>query len=278
MKSTLLFVLLAISLCQAYFIKSISKEEQENSLKYWTPERMKNAKSFEKLGSTSKVVPTWKFKETPYKQLGRIFFKHSRFGDYYCTGTSIGNNAIITAAHCIFNDNFAFNWIFIPQYGCSSRNEPKGRWTPKEFLIFDEWKDETKQHGGRDVGFAILEKNNDFSIEKTVGRLEISKCKVGEDILSIGYHRLSIDVSLEETKAKIEKELSPSLWKPAPLAIRSTQTKDSSGAPWISIKNGKPTVCSVNSFIIEMEDGLPLIYGSIFDQDVANLTRIAITK
>jgi V8-like Glu-specific endopeptidase len=54
----------------------------------------------------------------PHVWIGRLSFQ-TPGGTSYCTGTSISNNVMLTAAHCIYdttNNRFYSNWVLTPAY------------------------------------------------------------------------------------------------------------------------------------------------------------------
>lgn len=83
---------------------------------YWTPERMKNAIPYKwflnrKPNSTwsdleapvsTEYVPDQNYQTIPYKAVGKVFFT-SQGANYVCSGSISGNNAVLTAGHCVSN-------------------------------------------------------------------------------------------------------------------------------------------------------------------------------
>jgi V8-like Glu-specific endopeptidase len=68
------------------------------------------------------------------KTIGKALFK---FGgrDAFCSASSSGNNAVLTAGHCLWMEgNFHTNFIFIPQY--NDKNTPAGRYPANKLMIF----------------------------------------------------------------------------------------------------------------------------------------------
>eukprot|EP01080_Neovahlkampfia_damariscottae_P001830 gene1830-972_t len=226
----------------AYKSKIINQTEQEQAIKYWESEK-----------SSPEILSTRKYKDFPYKKMGLLSYT-LHLKKSHCTGIAV-------------------DLVFTPQLNTFS-SKPKGTWSAKALLVLDDWEDE-KPNGGRNVGFIILEKIEGMSIGDTVGKIELGQCKVNDEILSVSYHR-DTRTNLREIKTTIERVFSQSLWNPAPLAIRSTENIH--GGPWLKMKNGEMKVCSVSSFQVPTNSGLPFVYGSVFDEKVIKLYKIALSK
>ena len=90
----------------------------------------------------------------PYKTIGKVFFTDDKGQRYECSAASIGGRAVLTAGHCICNEEGTYytNWIFVPAY--RNGKAPFGKWTASSLLTFSSYFD-----GGnmaRDVAFAIV--------------------------------------------------------------------------------------------------------------------------
>jgi V8-like Glu-specific endopeptidase len=69
---------------------------------------------------TSYIVNQWKKaqKVFPHKWVGRVSYTVPG-GTGFCSATSISNNVMLTAAHCVYdstNNRFFSNWVFTPAY------------------------------------------------------------------------------------------------------------------------------------------------------------------
>lgn len=91
----------------------IPDSQIKSILAYWTPERMANAKPYRQWnfnnktipypkGSITEFVPSGDYKKEPYKAVGKVYFTEGR-SNYVCSGSVVGNNAILTAGHCVSN-------------------------------------------------------------------------------------------------------------------------------------------------------------------------------
>src|SRR5690606_28926049 len=111
---------------------------------YWTKERMHRAiPMFITLDSNGKIsyndkgpedtgyVPDEDYTKSPYKQTGKVFFVMAG-RNYVCSGSSNGNNAVLTAGHCVSDGRGKFhtNWMFRPQF--KNGQNPSGTWVAKK--------------------------------------------------------------------------------------------------------------------------------------------------
>eukprot|EP01080_Neovahlkampfia_damariscottae_P007156 gene7156-11469_t len=274
---------------------SFNEKEQQESLKYWTPERMASAipmeniltnKTLEKLVYEGKIVvkpdtdfvkPESLYQEQPYKTVGRAFFRYGQ-GSASCSGSASGNNVILTAAHCVFKDGrFHSSWIFVPQY--NNNRAPVGRWATRGNLIFPEYRQNSNSRG-RDVAFVIAAKRNEKTLEEVIGKLSIGTCDVGDSYLALGYP--SPGSKMKRTIGKILRRYPVPRWyNPSPVGIRSAQGPGSSGGPWITKKKNKKTgkvehiACSVVSFGIRYTY---YVFGPYFDKEVLSMHKLALER
>jgi hypothetical protein len=288
-------------------VKEISNQEQKAASDFWTPERMAQAKPieellpssfFDKFGmpsvqeppagkfepDTDFVRPESLYQVHPYKTMGRAFFLFDN-RTASCSASSSGNNAVLTAGHCLFIGDFHQRFVFVPQY--NNRSEPAGRWPAKKLMIFNEWRE---MHMGRDLAFAIVEKLRDRSIDQAVGHMKFGPCDVNDKIQSFGYpgipEEFGLGQKLIRTRSDIQRRFPFSPWEPAPLGYRSKQGPGSSGGP--VIKNFKELVkpgdvekeneniaCSTNSFAVRFTY---YVFGSFVDQAALEMHRTAIQE
>ena len=300
MKIVLLIVLLQIfALTQGFSYSAVTFDEKQrvSALQFWTPEMMKKATPMERFIKTDKlkkyfkepsvkdtikadtdfVKPESLYQKAPYKRTGKVYFL---FGGRpaSCSGSSSGNNVVLTAAHCVFLEgNFHEKFVFVPQYNNGSR--PEGVWAAKEFMIFDAWKD---QDMGRDVAFAVTAKQNGKSLEDQVGKIEIGSCDVDDDFMALGYPGPEYGgEKMVRSIGKIARRFPFSPWTPAPVGIRSKQGPGSSGGPWVSPKKNEKTgeikyiACSVNSFGLRWTY---YVFGPFFDKDVLEMHKVALER
>jgi len=282
---------------EKYSINEISKEEIKNTLLYWTKERIEKAVPLENIlpenffkkipkinlpkdeikADTEFVRPETLYQEHPYKTIGKALFRFQG-RDAFCSASSSGNNAVITAGHCLWMEgNFHTNFIFVPQY--NDGNATAGRYLAKKLIIFEEWKE---TNFARDVGFAIVEKFNGRTLEQAVGFMEAGTCEVNENFRAFGYPGPDYGgKKLVRTIGSIQRRFPLSPWEPAPVGIRSKMGPGSSGGPWIMKWKGNGNdknnttniVCSVNSIGIRFTY---YVFGPYFDQKVLEMRKEAI--
>jgi V8-like Glu-specific endopeptidase len=286
-----LFLVFALAHAFEYSINTSTEKEQEEALKFWTPERLRNAIPMEEIiknetlakmlnagqkfePDTDFVTPESKYQEYPYQTTGRAFFQYGS-GTASCSGSAVGKNVILTAAHCVYKDRRHFgNWIFIPQY--NSGRSPVGRWTTRGSLIFQEYRDDSGARG-RDVAFVFAVNRLNKTLEETVGKLEVGTCDVNDQVKTLGYS--SPGAKMQRTNANIlTRWIVPYWYRPSPVGIRSKQGPGSSGGPWIlqkKQKNGKDVVCSVTSYGVNYTY---FKFGPFFDAAVLEMHKIALQR
>lgn len=122
MKNTLIILLFTSLLIVSQqfetneFVRTDLNERERDVIKYWTPERMKRAKPFMPIlegnttdsdfASKTEEVPYDEYSNQPYKVVGKVFFS-SGGNDYVCSASASGNNAVLTAGHCV-SDGYVF--------------------------------------------------------------------------------------------------------------------------------------------------------------------------
>jgi V8-like Glu-specific endopeptidase len=293
MKTVLVILALLFVFAQgfSYSAKTFDTKQQTDALKFWTPEMMKKAvpmetllapKQFEKYFKDEKVKfepdtdfvkPDTKYQEKPYSAAGKVYFLFEG-RPASCSGSSSGNNVVLTAAHCVYmQGNYHTQWVFVPQYNSGSR--PHGIFSGKEVIIFEEWKN---QDMGRDVAFVVTSKQNGKSLEEVVGKIQIGTCDVNDDVLALGYPGPDYGAErMVQTVSKIVRRFPFSPWTPAPIQIRSKQGPGSSGGPWFSHSKDSNTniACSVNSFGLRFTY---FVFGPFFDKDVLDMHKVAVAR
>jgi V8-like Glu-specific endopeptidase len=168
-----------------------AKAEHARIVKYWTAERIANAKprdivrnadgSFEYGQLQPKARPqppsggnvtgaSWAGGGDVVKRTGKVLFTMPG-GNYVCSGTVITDNltnhsVVLSAAHCIYDeaaDVFATNWIFVPSYDTSPTftcaQATFGCWTAQRLVVHSGWANEeslTTQATMHDFGVAVV--------------------------------------------------------------------------------------------------------------------------
>ena len=96
-------------------------------------------------------------------------FEHSDSGNHYCTASVVdspGQDLLITAAHCIYNDGgYDSDIVFIPDY--RNGQEPYGVWTVARLLVPSPWQESANPD--YDFGFVVLNSHSGMNIEQILG-------------------------------------------------------------------------------------------------------------
>ncbi|HET8754593.1 MAG TPA: hypothetical protein VFM58_01200 [Solirubrobacteraceae bacterium] len=150
--------------------------------RYWTPERMRNArpagrilsgtyapaaKKGKKRAAAVQVPPP--YTSQPTSTNGKVFFTEGGL-NYVCSGTALlsGNKSVVwTAGHCV-NDGagrFHTNWAFVPAYADGAR--PYGTWTARQLLTTAGWNN--SGDFSYDNGAAIVNRNGGQALTDVVG-------------------------------------------------------------------------------------------------------------
>lgn len=243
-------------------------------------------------GGRSWVVSlsNWPFGGTVQNVVGRILFQREEGGGYFiCSGTvakdnKSGRSTIITAAHCIYNDenkSFMKNVVFIPNqdettgdngtdFDCT--NDPNGCWAIDFGVVDENWT--TVDFPGNlewDYGYYVVNDIGQHSgpeaekaLDETTGSLPIdflpaysADGDTGPDSLdytrALGYpgDRDPNFMYCAEDAAEIEDT---HFWLPS-----CGMTGGSSGGPWVQpmdIRTGTGPIISVNSFGFEFRTGM----------------------
>eukprot|EP01080_Neovahlkampfia_damariscottae_P006992 gene6992-11158_t len=269
------------------YVHVYEKSEIQKTLDFWTTERMKNAKPFGLLSvnetghwdgklaqeidmdsnPNTKYVPEDKLNQTPYKESGKVFF-FFRGRTYVCSASSLQNNVVITAGHCmVYYGSWHKNWIFVPRY--RDGEAPLGKWAALKGFVHDRWRG--RNDAARDVAFAVVEKKDGKSISQVAGSLGFFIYTAG--VNAIGYpvknwggekmvHSLATIQYFDNQK------------KPPTRGISSALTPGCSGGPWYGQSRRGKGVFGVNSYTKRKGD----IYSPSFDHEISRIWRQAIKE
>ncbi|MFJ6939042.1 trypsin-like serine peptidase [Streptomyces sp. NPDC101132] len=172
----------------AFATKNVQDDAAKAAVAYWTPERMKNAISLDRVatkadeavaaktvykvgnpGSTAPAQategkPSSAFAPTASRTAGKVFFKNPQDGkNYVCSASAINSASkqmVATAGHCVHGGKggkWMTNWTFVPRYNNGSR--PYGTFAAKEFRTFTSWI--SSSNLSRDVAFVTTYKRSD---------------------------------------------------------------------------------------------------------------------
>jgi hypothetical protein len=116
----------------------------------------------------NRFAPSGYYLYYPKTTIGRLFLTLG--GERYtCSAASVGNNAIWTAGHCVWDAEMgaAENIVFVPSY--RDGRAPFGQWRGARIWTTSEWKENMDFR--RDMGGVILKKKGGRKISRTVGWL-----------------------------------------------------------------------------------------------------------
>jgi V8-like Glu-specific endopeptidase len=176
----------------------------------------------------------------PYVTIGKLFFK--QYGVYYvASASSMGNNAIWTAGHCVHAGNnipagWSTNMVFVPAYRDGAA--PYGQWPAKQLSTTTPWYSQGNPNGlCLDMGGASLFPNGaGKKISQVVGSLGFAwNYSRYQHWHSIGYPAAAPFtggkmVTNQASFAYAETGLACTL---KPNGIGSDMTGGCSGGPWI---------------------------------------------
>lgn len=284
------FILIIVTIARPFSVIDISEQEQKDSLVFWTPEKIASAVPLEQLLFSNKnltmnheiredtdYVDTELYKEHPYRTIGKLFFQVPG-GTAFCSASSTGKNAILTAGHCVFRNGRGYsNYMFMPQY-LNSRT-PFGRFPGRAVIVHDDWR--KNENMGRDLAFIVLSELRNQTLEAQVGRLELDTCEPVTKMRVFGYPRPTYGgEKMVRTIGEVWRRYPlPWGWNPAPIGWRSKMSNGSSGGPVImkfqerNNGTGVNVACSVVSFGIQYTY---YVFGPLVDKDVIEMRQKAI--
>lgn len=133
-------------------------------------------------------LPATRYADFPYRTVGKVFFTKFGGGNFVCSGSSIGNYAVITAGHCVSDGlgHFHTNWVFVPAY--NSGSAPYGQWTANFLTVRSPWHTGGGSKFEEDIGGAVLNKLAGLKISQKVGWLGFQSSQtIVQHWHSIGY-------------------------------------------------------------------------------------------
>lgn len=151
---------------------SLSPAQAERVARYWTPQRMREARPLDLAGperagppapqATASVRPVVTPTEPPYNTAGRIFFRTGRFGAW-CSGTALNTASrriVLTAGHCLTlrlgRTRYTARYLeFVPAY--SRGTAPYGKFVMEEGYVSTAWL--RAQNLNFDVGVVVTYPN-----------------------------------------------------------------------------------------------------------------------
>ncbi len=250
---------------------------------YWTPERMKNAKSGDILaikaldrgrllnlgkapvteapGALKSVegqqAPTdskainlkANQSETPVKHIGKIFFTLGG-SNYVCSGNSVtaaNKSTVSTAGHCV-NEGpgaYATNFVFVPAY--LNGSAPYGKWTARALYSPTQWASNGNMQ--YDTAFAVMNTLNGQRLADVVGSSGVQfNAARGLSYKSFGYPAAPPfnGESLKSCSGTATND--PYNPQFATQGIPCNMTGGSSGGPWFIGNSSGGYQNSINSY------------------------------
>ncbi|YCH09934.1 trypsin-like serine peptidase [Arthrobacter sp. alpha11c] len=250
---------------------------------YWTPERMKNAKSGDILAikaldrgrllnlgkapvteapgalksvegqqaSTDSKAINLKTNqsETPVKHIGKIFFTLGG-SNYVCSGNSVtaaNKSTVSTAGHCV-NEGpgaYATNFVFVPAY--LNGSAPYGKWTARALYSPTQWASNGNMQ--YDTAFAVMNTLNGQRLADVVGSSGVQfNAARGLSYKSFGYPAAPPfnGESLKSCSGTATND--PYNPQFATQGIPCNMTGGSSGGPWFIGNSSGGYQNSINSY------------------------------
>jgi hypothetical protein len=229
---------------------------------------------------TTFYVLTSLYTTYPYKSIGKVFFSLNG-SNYVCSGSAIGNKAVLTAGHCVSEggqNKWANNWVFVPAY--KNGDKPYGTWPAFYLYAFQAWLD--SKEWGRDVAFACVSNQAGKTLAQTVGNLGFSWNESRKKHWNVfGYPSAAPwdGEWMVETQASLATiETAPS---PDCSGVGTSQRPGFSGGPWILkfVPGGAGAnnyANGVNSHFFTTSPNQ--IYSPYFDTAVNDLKKQAVKK
>lgn len=135
---------------------------------------------------TSGLLNTIYYQYYPFRTVGKVFFT-SGGQNFVCSASVMGNNALWTAGHCVYDPNLRTwhtNWVFVPAYLDGSA--PYGQWRATQLTTTNGWASAGSL--AFDIGSAVVAPINNTSIANTVGALGwLANAQRGLYITAMGY-------------------------------------------------------------------------------------------
>jgi V8-like Glu-specific endopeptidase len=193
------------------------------------------------------------YTQYPYRCVGKLFFRRNG-RNYVCSASSVGNNAIWSAGHCLHAGNnkssgWATNVVFVPAY--RDGVAPYGQWQAKQLFVRTAWYKNGIPRGlCQDMGAAVLHKRNGKKISQVVGWLGFAwNWSKYQHWSQFGYpaaapfngRRLIANLSSFAYNGSVN-------CSPKTVGVGSDLTGGSSGGPWIMRFGTQNYVNGVNSY------------------------------
>jgi V8-like Glu-specific endopeptidase len=217
----------------------------------------------------------------PYCTVGKLFFKQGT-GSYVASASSIGNNAIWTAGHCVHMGNnspngWSTNMVFVPAY--KDGQAPFGQFTIRQLFCTQAWY-QSGNPGGlhADMGAGLANPIGGRKVSQVVGWLGFAWNFPRNQVwTSLGYPaappfngmRMYQDTAPYANDGNVPGS-------PATIGIGCSMTGGCSGGPWVMGLGSTNYVNGDNSY---RPNNQPLeIYSPYYDDTAHSLMAYVVAK
>jgi hypothetical protein len=289
-----------------------AKAEHERVVRYWTAERIANAKprdfvrapggGFQERakpsrppgggGSGTVTGASWTAGGDVVKKTGKVLFTMGG-GNYVCSAANLvdsRSNAslVITAAHCAYDETnraFATNWIYVPSFDTAPTftcaNSTYGCWTAQALVVHSGYATAggfNTQATIHDFAVAVVGPGgkNGTTLLETLGTFGIAypAISTGGSVHAFGYPAAGRYKGNDLTYCA-GKTFDDQYNQNLTWGIACNMTGGSSGGPWIASFTGNGsggTLTSLNSYGYS---GLSNMYGPKFNADTRDVVQAA---
>jgi V8-like Glu-specific endopeptidase len=216
----------------------------------------------------------------PYITVGKVYFQ--QYGvSYVCSGASIGNYAIWTAAHCVHSGGpggvWSTNFVFVPAYKNGSFSN--GSWSAANLWTMNGWVNNSDLR--RDYGGAILYTISGYKISQIVGWLGFAYNQATAlHWTAMGYPQAApFNGQTQQICASSFGHMDKNyVSAPYPRAIGCDQTGGTSGGPWIKSFSGSAGATNyLNGNMSYRYPSQPLeIYSPYFNSEAKSLWDVLV--
>jgi len=179
----------------------------------------------------------------PFRTVGKVFFTKPGIGNFVCSGSSIGGDGVLTAAHCVHDSatsTFWSNWVFVPAY--KSGAAPYGQWTANHLWFLSGYQDGGGGDSRFDIGGAVLNRKGTTRISASVGFLGFqwnqSNTSTSAHWAILGYPQAAPFNGNTQQVCQTSFAYTAGGSAPSPIGVGCDQTGGTSGGPWVRSFSG----------------------------------------
>lgn len=244
------------TVAQARPVVHDNNQTRAKILRYWTPERMQNAKPADRLGGQSpkarpggggKTAGTAVEVPPPYPSApGKVFFSDGTW-NYVCSGTALvsSNQSVVwTAGHCVNEGPGAFytNFMFVPAYRDGAG--PYGSFASSKLLTTSGWRNSGEF--GVDEGAAVVGKNGSGqTLSQAVAELPVVFNSSRNQSYNVyGYPAAKRFSGQRLYVCNTAWSLNDTSTSPATMGVPCNMTGGSSGGGWVTSSGAVASVVS----------------------------------